>query len=638
MPADAVSEIKSRLDIIDVIGSYVRLERRGRDHKALCPFHSERTPSFGVSQAKQIWYCFGCQEGGDVFTFVQKHEHLDFAQALELLAERAGVELERSGADRRGSGQRKRRGLELNARAQTFFEHVLWSTDTGGPGRELLAARQVPVELARVFGVGFAPGGGTGGDALVRWMVSRGHAAAEEVVAAGLAHPGDRGGARDRFRGRLVFPIRDERGQVVGFGGRALGDAVPKYLNTPATDAYDKSVALFGIDLARAAIGPARCAVLVEGYFDVVASHAAGVRHAVASSGTALTSGQVRLLARFTDTVVLCFDADDAGRAAASRAVDVLAQEGLEARLVALPPGVKDPDELVRQDPQAFVAAVEEAAPAWQVLLDAALGAAEAGSVEERRGGSERAVTLLARIPEASARELYTQQAARRLGLPPSTLSADVSARLARQQRGGAVPRLVVPAPASRVAPAPSGAVAGRPAGGSAGPGPGVSAWEEHIGCLVVQRPGLAAVLVAGHGLRPADLVSPAVRRMAEVALELGAGEDFPIHRIEDAEQALVARLSMRPVPELAEDADPDELDLLCAELVRRVRQAALGAELRAIKLELRVHRDAGRSAEADELGVRCTRLAAELQALATPVPGHARRADPSSPAAATSR
>ena len=430
MARDAVAEIKARLDIVDVVGGYVTLQRAGRGHRALCPFHSEKTPSFNVSQDRQAWYCFGCQEGGDMFTFVEKVEHTDFRAALELLAEKAGVELEAAaqGGERRGVSRRRKRTLELNARAAAFFEHVLWSSPAGADGRDLLSSRVVAEERARTFGLGFAPAGGGGEDALSRYLSERAAATPDEIVDAGLAHHARGGRLRDRFRHRLVFPIRDERGEVIAFGARALGDDVPKYLNSPETAVYHKGSALFGIDLARTAMHDRRVAVIVEGYFDVMAAHLAGVANTVASSGTALTREQAKVLSRHADSVVLCFDADDAGRAAASRAVDVVAAEGLPARICLLPEGCKDPDELVRRDPAAFAAAVAEAPPEWQVLLDRAMGDGEAGSIEARRAAAERAVAVLVRIPEAAARELYVQQAARRLNLTAATLGSDVAA------------------------------------------------------------------------------------------------------------------------------------------------------------------------------------------------------------------
>ncbi|HEV7465272.1 MAG TPA: DNA primase [Candidatus Dormibacteraeota bacterium] len=601
--ADAAAEVKARLDILEVIGGYVRLQRSGRDHKGLCPFHSERTPSFSVSQEKQAWYCFGCQEGGDLLTFVEKIEHVDFLGALEMLAERAGVELERSlpGDRQRGQARRRRaRALELNTRAQAYYEHILWSTATGAPGRALLVERGVSEGTARDYGVGFAPAGGASGDALLRYLGARGLGNPAEAADAGLAHASDRGGqARDRFRNRLVFPIRDERGDVLGFGGRALGDAVPKYLNSPATSAYDKSLALFGIDRARTVIEAAGCAVVVEGYFDVLAAAAAGVGHAVASSGTALTTGQVRLVARWTRCLVLCFDGDDAGVTASSRAVDVIAAEGLDARICVLPPGCKDPDELVRRDPAAFAACVADAQPEWRVLLDRAIGDAESGSVEARRAGAERAVAVLARIPEATVRDLYVQQAAGRLELAVAAMSADVE-RLRGQGRRTPL-RVVVttPAPAAEAAvPEVSG-----------GPPP---APEEFLGSVALQRPELAVRLVEEHGLQPDQISHPTVRRLFGLALAAPAGETLSLHRLEGPERGLAAWLRVRPAPELRDDASPDDLARALADCVRRVREAARGSEVATLMRRMQIAQDDGRKDEAEALAARIHELASQ--------------------------
>jgi len=601
--ADAVAEVKARLDIVEVIGGYVRLQRSGRDHKGLCPFHAERTPSFGVSQEKQAWYCFGCSEGGDVLRFIQKIEHVDFYGALEMLAEKAGVELERDhpGDRQRGQARRRRlRVLELNARAQAYYEHVLWSDPAGAPGRELLAERRVPEEVARQFGAGFAPAGGAGGDALLRYLSRRGLGSAAEAADAGLAHASERGGApRDRFRHRLVFPIRDERGEVLGFGGRALGDAVPKYLNSPATPAYDKSLALFGVDRARPAIEAAGSAVVVEGYFDVLAAAAAGVTHAVASSGTALTTGHVRLLSRWTRCLVLCFDGDDAGVTASSRAVDVIAAEGLDARICVLPPGCKDPDDLVRRDPAALAACIANAQPEWRVLLDRAIGDAESGSVEARRAGAERAVALLARIPEATVRDLYVQQAASRLELTPAAVGADVE-RLRRE--GARTPARLVVAP-------PSPPAASTAPEEPAGPPP--PPWEEYLGSVVVQRPDLAALLVEEHGLQPDELGHPSVRRLLDAALATPAGAGLSLHDLAVPEQRLAARLLLRPLPELRDDAGP-ALGQALADCVRRVRDASLRVALATLKRELQKARDDGRTEAAQRLAARLHELASE--------------------------
>ena len=607
MPADAVAEVKARLDILEVVGQYVRLQRSGRQHVGLCPFHSEKTPSFSVSPERQAWYCFGCQEGGDLISFVQKIERIGFREALEQLAERAGVELERDRGAGREMSRRRRQVLELNLRAQAFYEHLLWGSPAGAPGRALLADRGVTEEIARRFGIGFAPAGGPGGDALARYLGARGLAGPAEVAAAGLAHPADRNGhPRDRFRHRLVFPIRDERGAVIAFGARALGEAMPKYLNSPATDVYDKSTALFGIDLARTAIGPAGAVVVVEGYFDVVAAHAAGVANTVASSGTALTRQQVRALGRHTTTVVLCFDGDDAGRAAASRAVDVIAAEGLDGRICVLPSEYKDPDELVRQDPAAFAACIAAAEPEWQVLLDRAIADSEGGSVEARRQALERAMAVLARIPEAATRTLYLQRAARRLDLAPAALETDVD-RLRAAPRGAPPRVLAAPPP-----PGPSDEL-GLPEGAEGNP---PSSWEAYLGRVCVQRPALATVLTRGLGLAPEELTHPVVGRIVTIAAGLTEAAAFPLESLTPVERAGAMRHLYRPVPELDDPDDGERLERAMADCVHRVRLAAVERRLADTRREKRRAADDGRHSDADRLALALAELSGERQRL----------------------
>jgi len=601
MSGDAVAEIKSRLDIVEVAGSYVSLQRAGREHRGLCPFHAEKSPSFHVSQERQAWYCFGCQEGGDIFDFVERIERTDFRQALELLAERAGVELERnSGPADRGGGRRRKRALELNLRAAQYYEHVLWQLPAGDPGREILGERGVGEALARRFGVGFAPAGGDRGDALSRYLIKHG-ATPAEIVDAGLAHPGP-GAGRDRFRHRLLFPIRDERGQVLGFGGRALGEAVPKYLNTPETPLYHKSTALFGLDMARTALHAAHACVVVEGYFDVLSAHAAGVENVVASSGTALSRDQVRTLKRHVDAVILCFDADAAGHQAASRAVDICAADGLPARIAVLPEGTKDPDELVRADPVRFIEIIAQAPPEWRVLLDRSVGGAE--STEQRRAAAERAVAVLARIPEATTRDLYVQEAARTLLLSPAALAADV----ARAVAGGARRPVRFTAPETPATTAP----VDQPTTTEMAAGHPVPAWEEYIGTYVVQRPALAPVLIDGLQLDLAEIGHPTIRRLVEVARDVPAGLGFPLHALSGGDKTLAARLLLRHVPEFEPLAAPDALDRAMADCVARVRIASLHRAADEARNRLRSARAQGREDEVSLQAARLSELAAE--------------------------
>ncbi len=602
MAGDAVAEVKARLDLVEVIGGYVTLHRAGRELSGLCPFHAEKTPSFTVSPERQVWYCHGCHEGGDLFKFIEQIERIDFRQALELLADRAGVELESGPHAGRGAGRKRRRSIELNTKAQAYYQHVLWSSPAGAPGRALLEERAVDEVMARKFGIGFAPAGGPGEDALARYLTGKGGADIEELADAGLAHPPQRGRTRDRFRDRLVFPIRDDRGEVLGFGGRALGDAKPKYLNSPDSNAYHKSVAIFGIDLARGAIARDKTALIVEGYFDVIAAHAAGVKSTVASSGTALTREQVHSLGRIAETLILCFDGDDAGRAATTRAVDVIAAEGLQARICRLPLGAKDPDELVRRDPAVFLQAVTEAPPAWQVLLDAALAVGEGGSVDARRAAAERAVSVLARIPEATTRELYLQQAARRLDIGARSLTTDLLHAVRDGTRRPA--RIVVAAPAEPAPGVPDDTT--EPPDGNE-PMP---AWEAQLARVLLIKPDLAAGLRGDGGLTPDEFTNPTARRIFDAASTDPSG--FTIRQLNRWDQPRAAGLLVREVPEFADEADPDALKRLLSDCVRLMHEESVRRALVSISSEMHRARDEGRTDDADALAAELSRLAAD--------------------------
>ena len=530
------------------------------------------------------------------------------------------IETGAAGDARAAAGVRKR-AAAVHDRAQAYFEHVLWATSAGEPGRELLVARGVGEELARQFGVGFAPAGGDGGDALTRYLVGRG-IPVPDIVDAGLAHSSrSGGGARDRFRHRLMFPIRDAQGQTIAFGGRSLspGDRA-KYLNSPETAIYHKGSALFGIDLAKAAIATAGSTAIVEGYFDVLAAHAAGVRNVVASSGTALTPQQVSVLGRQAPLVVLCFDTDRAGRMATSRAVDLIAGVGLSCRVCIMPPGVKDLDELVRIDPAAVAEVITTAPPEWQVMIDWALAGHGGEGTEARRGATRAAVEVLQRIPEASTRALYADQVATRLRLPAAAVVDDVQrhrgpVRDATPNRG----RVVATIPTRKES---AVGLDDEPTGHD------IAAWESYIGGVVVQRPSLAQRLLTTHGLDPTLVRSPVVRRLIEQSLTLPPDAHFPIHTLGDGDQRLAARLLLRVIPEFSPgddirggvgdgDGDGDEvLDKALAQSVARVLRAHRQAELAALESELRGARDEDRESDVARLVRRKHELTTEIHRL----------------------
>lgn len=345
---DSAQDIKTRLDIADLVGEYVTLKPAGSGaFKACCPFHQERTPSFYVSRTRQSWRCFGCNEGGDHFSFIQKIEGMEFREALAFLAQKAGVILPEY--DAKQSGDRHRLH-EVNALAAKFFQSALLTLPQAEAARAYLKKRGVDDLTADLFKIGYAPDGWQAlTDALIKKGVN-----ADELVRAGLASKRERGeGVYDRFRDRLMFPILDVQGNVVGFTGRVLQSDVKeaKYVNTPETAVYRKSAVLYGLDKAKGEIRRADLAVLVEGNMDVVSSHQFGVTNVIACSGTALTSEQLHLLKRFTTNLAIAFDADSAGRTATVRGLDLARVQDFSIKVITLPPDAgKDPDEAVRKD------------------------------------------------------------------------------------------------------------------------------------------------------------------------------------------------------------------------------------------------------------------------------------------------
>ncbi|MFQ5813693.1 MAG: DNA primase, partial [Anaerolineae bacterium] len=328
-----VDEIKQRLDIVEVVSSYVALKKAGRNYKGLCPFHAEKTPSFVVFPDTQSWHCFGaCGTGGDVFTFIERQENLDFAGALRLLARQAGVSLKPQTEADLAEDKLKKRLREINETAAEYFHNLLLNSTAGETARSYLARREINRETISRFQLGYAL---DDWQALGDYLQGRGYKR-EDLLAAGLIIEREDGGHYDRFRGRLVIPIRDERGGVVGFGARALDDSTPKYINSPQTPVFDKSTVLFGLDLAKGAIRREGLAIIVEGYMDVLMAHQHQIANVVASMGTALTEAQLRLLKRFSKRFALALDADAAGHQATLRSM-ALAQETLAQRVVPVP-------------------------------------------------------------------------------------------------------------------------------------------------------------------------------------------------------------------------------------------------------------------------------------------------------------
>jgi DNA primase len=424
------AEIKSKLPVVDVVGETVVLKRAGSAYKGLCPFHVEKTPSFVVSPDRETWHCFGCGEGGDIFTFLMRRDGLDFREALVRLAERAGVELSERSAKEDRYKRRLREALEA---AIAWYREVLLQARQADVARRYLAERDLTEATLDRFGIGYAP---NNWEMLTRRLIGRGFSN-EELIAAGLASPSNRGGVIDKFRGRVIIPIRDASGNAVGLGGRILPEAEgPKYLNSPAGPLFDKSRTLFAIHLAKTAIRREKLAVIVEGYTDVMAAHQAGFENVVASLGTALTRGQIELATRYADAVALAYDVDVAGEQATQRGlIEELGpdQSVSKVRVVRIPAG-KDPDELIRTDPDAWRAAVADAKPVIDYFIDRTAAEVDMGSVAGKRDLTGRVLALLKRVADPIVRSLYLQRLAQMVQVEERVLAEYLQRQPTRRQ------------------------------------------------------------------------------------------------------------------------------------------------------------------------------------------------------------
>ena len=438
-----IDEIKQRLDIVEVVSAYVPLKKAGRNYKGLCPFHSEKTPSFVVFPDSQNWHCFGaCSTGGDVFTFIQKRENVDFSEALRILAQRAGVELKPRTEQESAEDQQRDKLREINETAARYFHHLLFdeSESRAEVARTYLNKRALNEETVRKFQLGYALDSWR---ALSDYLMDRGYSR-QDLLAAGLIIEQDDGRYYDRFRGRLIIPIRDERGRVIGFGGRTLDpDGAPKYLTSPKTMLFDKSLTLYGLDMARGAIRATGYAVIVEGYMDVLQAHQHGVANVVAQMGTALTEGQLKLLSRFTRSFVLALDPDAAGNQATLRGLAV-ARETLVRRTVPVPtvrgriryesqldaqlrimtlPEGQDPDDVIRTNPARWQQLVDQAEPVIDYYFHVVTDGLDMTSAQGKAEAVRQLAPVIREIGNSVERTHYTQKLARLIRTDEHTLA-----------------------------------------------------------------------------------------------------------------------------------------------------------------------------------------------------------------------
>lgn len=415
---DDLDLIKQKINVVDLIQEYLPLKKSGINFKANCPFHSETTPSFMVSPERGIWHCFGCQKGGDIFKFVMEKEGLEFKDALETLAKKAGITLKRSSSKEKDYKQRL---FEVNQKASQFFSFILTDHPIGKPALAYLTKRGLTIETIKEFGLGYAP---MSWDSLYKFMKKRGFTP-KELEDAGLLIPSKNGGY-DRFRGRIIFTLCDVRGNILGFSGRILDKGEPKYLNSPQTQVFDKSKFLFGIHLAKGAIKEQKEAILVEGEMDMILSYQSGVKNIVASKGTALTEGQLELLQRLTNTLDICFDTDLAGDAASRRGIEMADKMGFDLKVVNIS-GAKDPAEICLEDVAIWKNFVKEASPIYDYYLESAEKRFNPKIASDKKSIYNELLPVLKKISNPVVKEHYTQKLSALLQIQDELIRQDLS-------------------------------------------------------------------------------------------------------------------------------------------------------------------------------------------------------------------
>jgi DNA primase len=580
---DSIDRLRDAVDMVDLVGAKTDLRRVGSRWTGLCPFHDERTPSFSVTAAEKLFYCFGCQAKGDAIGFVEQAEGLDFVEAVEMLAERYGVQLEREDDDPRAEEERRKRGRlhSLLERAARFYSTYLFESGEAGAAREYLASRGLSEEILREFRIGYSP------SAWDRMLIGaqQGGFRPDELVYTGLAQPGRQGGIYDRFRGRIMFPLANRRGQVLGFGARSMGEGRgPKYLNSSENSIFRKGQQLFGLHLAHGPATKSGRIVVVEGYTDVLALHQAGIRDSVAIMGTALTVDQMNRLAQTADEVILAFDADRSGQEAMLRAARAAGRTAL--RVVEMPEG-KDPADLIAAgEADSFRERIDLALPVTQFQVRRILADSDLETPAGRDRALEEAARLIAEhTTEGSAmRDELVREAADRLDVPALRVRAAFSSGAATAS----------PAPVPRRDPGPS-----FPAGASAGEVAFRAEREFLARCLASNDLGRSYLS------QPTDdqFSSDATRRARE---HLVAHFDDPLAGLQDDEPALAALVTDVALAAQEQPASPEAV----------LRMSILQLEKRRIEREIRRAAHEGDHARQSELAAAEQRVRGELDSV----------------------
>lgn len=439
---DMIAKICDENDIIDYVSQFVQLKKSGRDYSGLCPFHNEKTPSFHVSQDKQLFHCFGCGASGNLVQFVMRTENLDFVDALHLLADRAGIIIpENGGMESDETHEKKKRILAMNKEAARFFYSCLKDEKTGAKAQQYFKQRNIPWKTITTYGLGYAP---EGRDTLVKHLMSKTFAA-KEIVEAGLAVSRE-GQIRDKFRDRVMFPIIDVRGSVIGFGGRVMhnqkeinGYTIPKYLNSPETPVFDKGRNLFSLNLAKNSSEPD--IILCEGYMDVISVYQAGVHNIVATLGTAITENQAKLMLRYANEILICYDMDEAGTKAALRAIDVISGVGGRSRVIRLK-NAKDPDEYINKNGiEKFKEAVRNAMPSTEFKISLIKNRYDTTTADGKVLFIDEAVNIFLGIKDAVEVDAYITKVAEDTGISRDAILAKYREKTSKNKFRNRIPQ-----------------------------------------------------------------------------------------------------------------------------------------------------------------------------------------------------
>lgn len=414
---DDLSQIKEKINIVDLIQEYLPLKKSGVNFKTNCPFHQEKTASFMVSPDRGIWRCFGCSKGGDIFKFLMEKEGLDFKEALEILAKKAGISLKRPSSE----SNLRDRLLEINLKAAEFFHFLLTQHKLGKNALDYLKGRGLTIDTIKEFNLGYSP---NSWDSLTNFLLKRGFKTSE-IIQSGLG-VASKSGCYDRFRGRVIFPLVDSKNQVISFAGRILDKGEPKYLNGPQTPIFDKSNFLFGLNLAKAEIRKKDQAILTEGELDMILSYQSGVKNVVACKGTALTLGQVDLIKKYAETVILCFDMDLAGDSASRRGIEIADSAGLNIKVIQIPDG-KDPAELILKDPKIWEEAVEKAEPIYDYYLKSASSRYKTNQAEDKKKMAQELIPIWAKIADPVTADFYLQKLSAMLSVSEDVLKKEIA-------------------------------------------------------------------------------------------------------------------------------------------------------------------------------------------------------------------